>query len=67
MLAAVKIILAAVLACGTLIASFLETTHPQWVACFWVAFAVGVIAAEAMRARRRRSIRWPAKSRGLHA
>jgi zinc transporter ZupT len=67
MLAAVKIILAAALACGTLIASFVETTHPQFVAVFWVAFGAGVIAAEAMRARRRRSIRWLAKSRDLQA
>ncbi len=57
MFAAVKMIVAAAIACGTLIASFVEAAHPRFVACFWVAFAVGAIVAEVVRARRRRSIR----------
>ena len=61
MFAAVKVIVAAVIACGTLIVSIVEAAHPQYVACFWVAFAFGAIAAEAVRARRRRSIRWLAR------
>jgi hypothetical protein len=57
MFAAVKVIVAAGIACGTLIVSIAEAAHPRFVACFWVAFAIGAIAAEAVRARRRRSIR----------
>jgi hypothetical protein len=57
MLAAVKMIVAAGIAVGTLIASIMEAAHPLLVACFWVAFAVGALAAEAVRARRQRSIR----------
>jgi hypothetical protein len=58
MFAAVKVILGLVIACGSLIAVFMESTHPGFVACFCVAFAVGAIAGEIVKARRRRSVRW---------
>jgi alpha/beta superfamily hydrolase len=64
MFAAVKMIVAAGIACGTLIVSFVEAAHPQYVACFWLAFAFGAIVAEVVRARRRRSIRWVARKVG---
>jgi hypothetical protein len=57
MFAAVKIILALVIACGSLIAVIVESTHPGFVTCFCVAFAVGAIVGEVVRARRRRSVR----------
>ena len=57
MFAAVKVILAVGIACGTLIATIAQATHPELVACFWVAFACGAIAAEGVRAHRQRSIR----------
>jgi hypothetical protein len=64
MFAAVKMIVAAGIACGTLIVSIIEAAHPQYVACFWLAFAVGAIASEVVSARRRRSIRWLARKAG---
>jgi hypothetical protein len=57
MFAAVKIVLAFVIACGSLIAVIVESTHPGFVTCFCVSFAVGAIAGEVVRARRRRSVR----------
>jgi hypothetical protein len=65
MFAAVKIILTLVITCGSLIAVIAESTHPQFVACVYVAFAVGVIAAEAVRARRQRSVRWLPRRAGV--
>jgi hypothetical protein len=61
MFAAVKVIIAAGVACGTLIASIVETPYPRFAACFWVAFTLGAIGAELIRARRQRSIRWLAR------
>jgi hypothetical protein len=57
MFPAVKIIVALVLACGSFIAVIVESTHPGFVACFCGAFAVGAIAGEVVRVRRRRSVR----------
>jgi hypothetical protein len=57
MFAAVKIVLAFVIACGSLIAVIVESTHPGFVICFCVAFAVGVIAGELVRFRRRWTVR----------
>jgi hypothetical protein len=57
MFAAVKVIIATAVACGTLIASIVETPYPRFAACFWVAFTVGAIGAELLRARRQRSVR----------
>jgi hypothetical protein len=65
MFAAVKIVLGLVIACGSLIAVFVESTHPGFVACFCVAFAVGAIAGEIVRARRRRSVRSLARRAGV--
>lgn len=53
MFAAVKLILALVIACGSLIAVIVESTHPGFVTCFVVAFAVGAVAGEVVRLRRR--------------
>jgi hydroxyethylthiazole kinase-like sugar kinase family protein len=61
MFAAFKVIIAAGVACGTLIASIVEIPYPRFAACFWAAFTLGAIAAELIRARRQRSIRWPAR------
>ena len=57
MFAAVKFILTLGIACGTLIATIAEAAHPRFVACFWVAFACGAIAAEVVRAHRQRTVR----------
>ena len=57
MFAAVKMIFALVIAWGSLIAVVVESTHPGFVTCFCVAFAVGAIAGEVVRFRRRRTIR----------
>ena len=65
MFAAVKIILALVIACGSLIALIVESTHPGFVSCFCLAFAVGAIASEVVRARRRRSVRWLSRRAGI--
>jgi len=62
MFAAVKVIIAACVALGTLIASIVETPYPRFAACFWEAFTLGAIAAELFRARRQRRIRWLASS-----
>ena len=61
MFAAAKIIVVAGVACGTLVASIVETPYPRFAACFWVAFTLGAIAAELIRARRQRSVRWLAR------
>ena len=65
MFAAVKIILALVIACGSLIAVIVESSHPGFVTCLCVAFAVGAIAGEVVRARRRRSVRSLGRSVGV--
>jgi hypothetical protein len=57
MFAAVKFILALGITCGTLITTIAEAAHPALVACFWVAFACGAIAAEGVRAHRQRTVR----------
>jgi hypothetical protein len=57
MFAAVKIGLAFLIACGSLIAVIVESTHPGFVACFCGAFAVGAIASELVRLRRRWTVR----------
>jgi hypothetical protein len=57
MFAAVKTIVALVVACGSLTAVVVESTHPGFVTCFCVAFAAGAIAGEVVRFRRRRTIR----------
>jgi hypothetical protein len=57
MFAAVKVILALVIACGSLIAVMVESAHPGFVACFCVAFAVGAIAGEVVRIRRAQTVR----------
>jgi hypothetical protein len=58
MFAAVKAIVAIGIAFATMVASIVETPYPRFVTCFWVAFGIGVIAAEWMRARRHRSVRY---------
>jgi hypothetical protein len=58
MFAAVKVIIAIGIAFATMIASIVETPYPRFATCFWVAFGIGVIAAEWMRARRLRSVRY---------
>ena len=58
MFAAVKVIVAIGIAFATMIASIVETPYPRFAACFWVAFGIGVIAAEWIQARRRRSVRY---------
>lgn len=63
MFAAAKIVFALLIAGGSMIAAILESTHPAFVACFCMAFAVGAIAAEAARARRRRMVRSLARLR----
>jgi hypothetical protein len=57
MFAAVKIVFALAIAGGSLIAVFVESTHPGFVTCFCVAFAVGAIAGEVVRFYRRQRIR----------
>ena len=58
MFAAVKVIVAIGIAFATMIASIVETPYPRFAICFWVAFGIGVIAAEWMRARRQRRVRY---------
>jgi hypothetical protein len=58
MFAAVKLIVAIGIGFATMIASIVETPYPRFATCFWVAFSIGVIAAEWMRARRLRSVRY---------
>ena len=57
MFAAVKILFALVIACGSVIVAILESTHPTFIACCGMAFAVGAIAGELVRVRRRRTVR----------
>lgn len=57
MFAAVRIVLVLVIACGSLTAVLVESTHPGFVTCFCVAFTVGALAGEVVRFRRRQSIR----------
>jgi hypothetical protein len=57
MYAGIKIILALVIAGGSLIAVIVESAHPGFVTCFCVAFAVGAIAGEVVRFRRGRTLR----------
>jgi hypothetical protein len=66
MFAAVKVIVAIGIAFGTMVASIFETPYPRFATCFCLAFGVGVIGAEWLRARRRRSVRYlrKAASRG---
>jgi hypothetical protein len=65
MFAAVKIIVAFLVACGSVIAVIVESTHPGFVTCLCVAFAVGVIAGEVVKARRRRAVRWLGRRAGV--
>ena len=58
MFAAVKVIVAIGIACGTLVASIVGTPYPRLAVCFWVAFALGALASEWLRTRRRRSVRY---------
>jgi len=58
MFAAVKLIVAIGLACGTLVASVVGTPYPRLAICFWVAFGLGALGAEWQRARRRHIIRY---------
>ena len=62
MFAAVKVIVAIGIACGALVASIVETPYPRFAVCFWLAFGLGAIAAEWLRARRRRSVRYLRKA-----
>jgi hypothetical protein len=64
MFAAVKIV-SGLLIGGSLIAAFVESTHPGFVACFCLAFGVGAIAGEIVRARSRRSVRSMARRAGV--
>ncbi|MDB6107603.1 MAG: hypothetical protein JWO52_7602 [Gammaproteobacteria bacterium] len=57
MFAGVKIVLALVIAGGSLIAVIVESAHPGFVTCFCVAFVVGAIAGEVVRSYRRRTAR----------
>ena len=65
MFAAVKILLALVVGCGSMIALIVESTHPRFVACIFVAFAVGVIIGESVRARRNQTVRYLARRAGV--
>jgi hypothetical protein len=58
MFAAVKVIVAIGIACGTMIASIIETPYPRFAFCFWVAFGFGVCVAEWTRSRRQRRVRY---------
>jgi hypothetical protein len=58
MFAVVKVVVALGIAFATMVASIVETPYPRFATCFWVAFSIGVIAAEWMRARRLRSVRY---------
>ena len=62
MFAAVKVIVAIGIACGTLVASIVGTPYPRFAVCFWLAFALGALASEWLRARRRRSVRYLRKA-----
>jgi hypothetical protein len=67
MFAAVKLIVVLGIACGTLVASIVETPYPRFAVIFWIAFGLGIYVAECLRARRQRSVRYlrkpmPAKS-----
>ena len=62
MFAAVKVIVAIGIAFGTMVASIVETPYPRFASCFWVAFGLGAVAAEWVRARRRRSVRYLRKA-----
>jgi len=65
MFATVKIIIALVIACGSAMAVFVESTHPGFVTCFCIAFAVGEIAGEVVRFSCRRRVRWLARRTGI--
>jgi hypothetical protein len=65
MFAAVKIVVALVVACGSVIAVVMESTHPRFVICLCAAFAVGLIAGEVVKARRRRAVRWLGRRAGF--
>jgi hypothetical protein len=58
MFAVVKVIIAIAIACGTMVASIVETPYHGLAACFWLAFLLGVWAAERMRALRQRRVRY---------
>jgi hypothetical protein len=57
MLASDKIIVGLVVMGAFWIAALVESAYPGFLACFGAAFVVGAIAAEVVRARRRRTIR----------
>src|SRR3569832_1143164 len=58
MFATIKEIVAIGIACGTMIASIVETSYPRFAFCFWVAFGFGVYVAEWTRTRRLRRVRY---------
>jgi hypothetical protein len=58
MFAAVKVIVAIGIGCGTMVASIVETPYPRFAVCFWVAFGFGVYVAEWTRSRRQRRVRY---------
>lgn len=57
MFAAFKVVAAVVIACASVIAAIVESAHPTLFCCLFVAFILGAIAAEGLRAYRRRTIR----------
>ena len=61
MFAAIKFIVAAGIASGTMIASIVETPYPRFASCFWVAFLLGALIAERTRARRGLRVRYLSK------
>ena len=65
MFAAVKILLPLVLGCGSMVALIGGSTHPRFVAAIFVAFAVGAILGESVRARRSQTVRYLARRTAL--
>jgi hypothetical protein len=65
MFAAVKILLPLVVGCGSMIVLIVESAHPRFVACIFVAFAVGAIIGESVRVRRSQTVRYLARRADL--
>ena len=57
MFAAYKVIAAFLLACASVAAAIIESGYPLLLGCAGVAFVVGIVGAEALRAYRNRKVR----------
>ena len=57
MFAAFKVIGTFLLACVSIIAAIVESKHPLLFGCAGVAFVVGIVGSEALRAYRKRTVR----------